>query len=124
MLLTQKSTADVKPFENIDPRDMYRAKWRLVHYLAERFWKRWRLKYYQNLQSRRKWQYDKPNPKSGYIVLLIYTNAHRNDWLLGVVVNALPGKDNRVRKAEVKIIKDGQPKVYTRTATELVLLGV
>ena len=51
------------------------------------------------LQSRRKWQYDKSNLKSVDIVLLIETNSHTNDCPLGVVVNALPGKDKRVRKA-------------------------
>ena len=70
MLLTHKSTADVKPFENVDPHDMYRAQWRLIQYLAEKFWKRWSSKILQTLQKRSKWQRDEPNIKDGDVVLM------------------------------------------------------
>jgi len=121
MLLTQKTSLDVTPFEELGPKDMYRSQWKRAQHLANVFWKRWRLEYLQTLQSRRKWQHDRPNLKNGDVVLL-KMDACRNDWPVGIIVNAIGGEDSRVRKAEVRIMKDNKSIVYTRPVTEMVLL--
>ncbi|XP_061187504.1 uncharacterized protein LOC133195627 [Saccostrea echinata] len=121
-LLTQRTSADVQPFVDLNPKDMYKEQWRRVQYLAERFWNRWKQEYLQTLQPRRKWQCDKTNLNRGDTVLLKEPESHRNNWPLGMVENAICGKDGRVRKAEVRITKNGFSKTYTRPVTELVLL--
>lgn len=37
-------------------------------------------------------------------------------------MNTYPGRDKRVRKVDVRIIKEGTAKVYTRPISEIVLL--
>lgn len=100
---------------------MYKEQWRRVQYLAERFWNRWKQEYLHTLQLRRKWQYKQTNSNLGDIVLLKDPESHRNNWL-GMVENAICGKDGRVRKAEVCITKNGLSKINIRPVTELVLL--
>lgn len=46
----------------------------------------------------------------------------RNEWPVGIVINAIKGIDNRVRKVEVRITRDGKPTTYTRPISELVHL--
>lgn len=48
--------------------------------------------------------------------------AKRNDWPTAVVTKAFPSQDGLVRKVDVRVIKEGKPKVYSRPATEVVLL--
>lgn len=120
-LLTQRTSADIQPFVDLNPKDMYKEQWRRVQYLAERFWNRWKQEYLQTLQPRRKWQYKQTNSNLGDIFLLKDPESHRNNWL-GMVENAFCGKDGRVRKAEVCITKNGLSKINIRPVTELVLL--
>lgn len=90
--------------------------------MADLFWNRWRQEYLITLQKRRIWQSEKPNLKDGDVVLLKGADVCRNEWPMGVVVNAIRSSDSKVRKAEVCIIKDGKRNVFTRPVTELVVL--
>ena len=65
---------------------------------------------------------DRPNLKVGDFVLLKDAQVKRNEWPTGLIVKVLPSQDNKVRKVEVKVIKQGTPKVYTRPVSEIVLL--
>ena len=40
----------------------------------------------------------------------------------GVIVETIPSRDGRVRKVDVKIMRQGAPKVYSRPVSEVVLL--
>jgi len=122
VILTQKTGADIRPFDDISQRDMHRTQWKRVQCLAERFWKRWSSEFLQTLRKHRKWQDDVPNIKDGDVVLMKQTELHRNNWPLAIVTNAIQSDDGRVRKAEVHVMKDGALKVYTRPISELVLL--
>lgn len=65
MILSQKvctQSALPGPFEGAD---LYRKQWKRVQYLASIFWERWRREYLASLQSRKKWQDNKPNIKEG-----------------------------------------------------------
>ena len=49
--------------------------------------------------------------------------APRFDWKMAVVERVFPSaSDNRVRKVELRLCKDGSNTFYTRPVTETVLL--
>ncbi|XP_062587039.1 uncharacterized protein LOC134248653 [Saccostrea cucullata] len=98
MLLTQKSEADVPPFQELDIRDMYVSSWKHVQVIAQQFWKRWHSEYLQLLQQRRKWTDSKDNLQVDDVVLLREKEAHRNDWSMGVINRTFPDDDGKVRK--------------------------
>ncbi|XP_039516658.1 uncharacterized protein LOC120470972 [Pimephales promelas] len=121
-LLTQKICPASIPPGDFDPKDLYRKQWKQVQSLANSFWKRWREEYLATLQPRRKWQADQPNLAIGDVVLLKDSQVKRNEWPTGLIVNIYPGRDKRVRKVDVRIVKEGTPKVYSRPVSEIVLL--
>ncbi|XP_057695101.1 thymocyte nuclear protein 1 isoform X1 [Corythoichthys intestinalis] len=121
-LLTQKTNTLTAPTGNFAPPDLYAKQWKQVQCMADTFWKQWRSEYLSSLQQRRKWTDDKPNIKTGDIVLLKDVLAHRNDWCMGRVVKTFESKDNKVRKAEVKTVKDGNVKLFMKPISDLVLL--
>ncbi|XP_024908570.1 uncharacterized protein LOC112486374 [Cynoglossus semilaevis] len=118
MLLTQKMSAVSAPCRNFGTAQLYGKQWKQVQCLADTFWKRWKGEYLSTLQSCRKWTKDKPNVKERD-VLLKDSQAHRNEWPMGLVVKTLPSSDNRVRKVEVQIVKDGTAKVFLRPVSEI-----
>lgn len=122
MILTQKSDAVDNSLGNVELKDLYKAQWRRVQFMAELFWQRWRNEYLQQLQVRRKWQSDRPNLKTGDVVLLKDKSVHRNEWPMGRIVNAIPSDDGNIRKAEVRIFKNDKFCTYTRPITEMVIL--
>jgi hypothetical protein len=120
-LLTQKSDHVVN-IEVCDVKDMYRAQWKRVQVLADVFWQRWRREYLHTLQSRRKWQNECPNIRNGDVILLKDKDVHRNEWPVGVVINAISGQDGQIRKGEVRVVREGRTTIYTRPVTEMVVL--
>lgn len=90
--------------------------------LAESFWKWWRQEYLVSLQKRHKWTDDKPSLQVNDVVLMKDSQAKQSHWPIGLVVKTLPSKDNKVRKAEVKVVRQGTPKTYIRPISELVFL--
>ncbi|VDI78657.1 Hypothetical predicted protein [Mytilus galloprovincialis] len=120
MLLTQKAGCYPAPIGTFDTKDLYKAQWKRVQHLADIFWQRWNKKYLQTLQTRRKWTDSSPNVKQGDIVLIKDKNVSRNAWTTCIIVNPLPGHDGRVRKAEVRVARNGS--TYTRPISEMVLL--
>ncbi len=122
MLLTQKLHSVFAASGDLDLKDLYRSQWKQVHNLADSFWRRWHQEYLATFQPRRKRQADRSNLQIGDIVLLKDSQAKRSEWPTGLVVNTFPGPDNRVHKVEVRVVKGGSPRVYSRPASEVVLL--
>ena len=123
MLLTLKSRPLLPPPGNFIPQDLYaRRRWKRAQYLADQFWVRWRREYLQSLQKRPKWNERKCNLATGDVVIVRDKEAHRNDWLMGKVVEAITSDDGAVRKANVLVRKDGVLKTYLRPISELVLI--
>ncbi|XP_075933003.1 uncharacterized protein LOC142932811 [Anarhichas minor] len=122
MLLTQKTGASPCPASEFSKGDLLKNQWKRVQALAETFWARWRQEYLSTLQHRQKWQAQKPNLKDGDIVLMKDSQTKRNQWPMGVVVNAIPSKDGRVRKVEVKVTRNQTLKIFSRPISEVVLL--
>ncbi|KAM4588914.1 uncharacterized protein PAE49_003301 [Odontesthes bonariensis] len=122
MLLTQKMSTVSAPSGNFQMAELHGKQWKHVQCLANTFWKRWRRDYLSTLQGRRKWTEERPSVRAGDIVLLKDSQAHRNEWPVGVIVNTLPSGDKRIRKVQVKIIRDGTVKVLLRPISEIVVL--
>ena len=61
-----------------------------------------------------KWKKEQQNLVVGDMVLMKDEQAHRKNWPLGKVDDAVRGKDGRVRKVTVLTSKDGQRKMYKR----------
>lgn len=122
MLLTQKASPVLAPPGDFELKDLYKTQWCQVQSLADCFGNRWRQEYLTTLQTRRKWKGEKPNVKEGHIVLLKDNQVKRNEWPVGIVVKAIPSDDKRVRKIEVKIVKQGSAKTYLRPVTDVIVL--
>nr|XP_055053759.1 uncharacterized protein LOC129438884 [Misgurnus anguillicaudatus] len=121
-LLTQKTSVVPPPPGEFGERDLFIRQWRQVQSLANTFWNRWRKEYLATLQNRRKWQNESSNLQVGDVVLLKNIQAKRNDWPMGIVLETFPGKDGKVRKVDVKVVKDGSSKVFLRPISDVVLL--
>jgi len=122
MLLTQKVGTPPVPPGQFDNHDLFRAQWRRVQYLANIFWGRWKREFLSGLQDRRKWRTPKPNLQVRDVVLLKDGQENRNDWPLGLVTKTFPSQDGRVRKIEVKVIRNGEQRLYLRPISEVILL--
>ncbi|XP_067309102.1 uncharacterized protein [Pseudorasbora parva] len=122
MLLTQKACTVSAPPGEFSIKDMYKSQWKQVQNLADTFWKRWKQEYLPTLQTRRKWMDEKPNVQEGDVVLLKDSQVKRNEWPMGLVTKAIPSADGKIRKVEVKIIKQGTAKVYLRPISSVIVL--
>lgn len=122
MLLTQKSSTVSAPSGNFSSGQLFGKQWKQVQHLADTFWKRWKGEYLSTLQKRTKWTENRPNVKEGDIVLLKDAQVNRNEWPIGRVVKTLPSSDKRVRKVEVRIVKEGTAKIFLRPISEVVVL--
>ncbi|XP_057699895.1 uncharacterized protein LOC130920590 [Corythoichthys intestinalis] len=122
MLLTQKKGAAPAPEGTFDIKDMYKKQWKHVQSLADAFWKRWRQEYLTALQVRKKWTQDKDNITEGDVVLVKDELLKRNEWPIGLITKCIPSEDKRIRKVEVRVVKQGTPRVYLRPINQLILL--
>ena len=99
--------------------DLYRRnQWRRAQFLADCFRKRWIREYIPTLQQRQKWIREKDNLKIGDVVLVVDNNSPRGRWLLGRVIKTFPGRDGKVRVAEIKT----KNSTLTRPISKLCLL--
>lgn len=122
MLLTMKTGAPLPPPIDFRKEDHLKEEWRRVQNLADMFWGRWRREYLCTLQSRHKWANRRPNLKQGDVILMKDAQAKRNEWPMGVITKASPSQDGLVRTIEMRVFKEGKPRVYSRPVTEAVLL--
>ncbi|XP_026119086.1 uncharacterized protein LOC113098285 [Carassius auratus] len=121
-LLTQKTGATPPPPGDFGNNELLREEWKQVQRLADIFWTRWKKEYLSTLQSRQKWQDKKSNLKEGDIVLVKNIQVNRNEWPMAIVEKTSPSKDGLVRKADIKVTKDGIQKILSRPVSELILL--
>ena len=122
VLLTHKTDNDTEYIPDLSLKDTYKAQWKQVQVLANQFWKRWKTEYLHNLQLRKKWEVESRNLCKDDIVLMIDDTLHRNQWLTGTIVEVYPSSDGLVRKALVRVIKNGEPTTYIRPISKLVYL--
>ena len=63
----------------------YKKAWRIVQWLADRFWQRWLKEYVILLQLQWKWLKPERNLAVGNLVLLVDSNLKRGHWPKGIV---------------------------------------
>ena len=100
------------------PRRIY-----FVQRLVDSFWKKWVSDYFPVLLERRKWHHSKRNLKIGDVVIIKDKDTKRSRWKLGLVEEASPGADGKVRSVSVKYINSaGSAAQVKRPVQNLVLL--
>ncbi|TDG38313.1 hypothetical protein AWZ03_015265, partial [Drosophila navojoa] len=67
--------------------------WQLISNIKRRFWIYWSRDYLLSLQQRSKWTKERQNLQVGAAVLLGEDNAPPQQWMLGVVTEAIAGGD-------------------------------
>ena len=122
MVLTQKMGAVPPPPCEFGKAELLKQQWKQVQSLADTFWQRWRREYLSTLQTRRRWPDRKPNFKEGDVVLMKDLQVERNAWPMAVVTKTLPSTDGLIRKVEVRVLRHGTPKVFSRPIAELIPL--
>ncbi|XP_061748339.1 uncharacterized protein LOC133546578 [Nerophis ophidion] len=121
-LLTLKRDVISAPPGDFNVKDIHSQQWRQVQSLSDRSGKRWKQEYLSTIQTRRKWNAERPNLQIGDLVLLKDGQVRRNECPTGLIVKSINSHDNKVRKVDVKIIRQGTPIIYTRPVSEVVLL--
>ena len=116
--MTQNFDSSAEILKDIDLQNIYRDQWKTIQSLSERFWSRLKREYLQTLQKRVKWTETQPDLHSGDVILLKDVELCRNSWPVGIVVNAIKGHHDHVRRAEVRVITDNKPIVYKRPITQ------
>ncbi|XP_075147420.1 uncharacterized protein LOC142221551 [Haematobia irritans] len=76
-------------------------RWQRVKALHHHFCQRWKVEYLRELHKRNKWKFPEMNVEVNSIVIIPEDNLSPNEWRIGRVVRVYPGKDNRVRVADV-----------------------
>lgn len=122
MLLTQKRPETTFQLPKFGNKDALRSQWKLVQRLADEFWSRWRTDYLNVLQKRAKWISEGERFKEGDVVLVKDQDSHRNHWPLGVVEEAFPSKDSKVRKVKVTVFRNNSRVSYVRPVCQFVRL--
>lgn len=103
------------PDVNLTETPVHRLKfWNIVTKLKQDYWKSWSKDYLNQLQSRPKWKQASPNLKVGDLVLVKDLNTAPLVWPMARIVKIFPGKDNKVRVAEVRMGN----KTYVRSVTK------
>ena len=90
-----------------------RCQWKLVQYLADHFWSRWRTEYLYTLQKRTKW-HSEGEIQKGDVALVKNEDSHRNQWPMGVVEKVFQSEDSKVRKTRVTVFRHGSRVFYVR----------
>ncbi|GAB0095965.1 uncharacterized protein DMENIID0001_114080 [Sergentomyia squamirostris] len=108
------------PIEDLQPNTKNRVKrLTLLNKIRHDFMMRWKHEYLNTLQQRNRWNKEYPNLKEGDIVLMRSDLANVK-WPLGIIDKVFPGKDNKVRVAQVR----SNYKVYERPITKLIKLPI
>ncbi|XP_043474386.1 uncharacterized protein LOC122506336 [Leptopilina heterotoma] len=95
-----------------------RKGWRQSQRLADMFWSRWVKEYLPTLVVRKCWTQETRPLLEGDVVLVADSTLPRNTWPRGIITKTYPGKDARIRVADVRI----RNKTFKRSAAKLVVL--
>ena len=94
------------PEPNIDCHDISNLqRWKRIVAAKQQFWKRWSTDYLNELIQKSRWSDPKPNIEINTLVLIHEDNTPPMKWVLGRIIKVYPGKDGRVRVADVKTNK-------------------
>lgn len=79
-----------------------RSTWRSIQRIANQFWRRSKKEYLCNFRSRQKWRHKKDDLSAGDLVLVIEIFLPRCQWLIGRVLQTVPGKYHSVRVVQIR----------------------
>ncbi|XP_058810967.1 uncharacterized protein LOC131675845 [Topomyia yanbarensis] len=118
--LMLSSSGVVQPLKApMDSSAILRSNWNQIQALLDQFWNRWIKEYLPNINQHTKWLTDTKPLQPGDLVIIV-DDRTRNSWTRGKVVKVIPGRDGRVRRAEV-ITSSG---VVERPVSRLAVLDV
>ncbi|XP_055645639.1 uncharacterized protein LOC129782532 [Toxorhynchites rutilus septentrionalis] len=78
-----------------------RSNWKHVQVMLDRFWSRWIKEFLPVISRQSKWFGEVKSIHIGDLVMIV-NEMRRNSWERGRVVKLYPGKDGRIRSADVK----------------------
>ena len=121
-LLLGRATNKV-PTGDFAPTINSRRRLYFVQRLTDSFWEKWTRDYFHTLRERKTWHVDRRNVSVNDIVIIKDKDAKRSKWKLGLVTEANPGADSKVRRVRVKYINpSGNPAEFERPVQNLVVL--
>ena len=92
------------PPGDFNQKDIYGARWRQAHYLADVFWKRFTSEYLPLLRLRSKWHRPQRNLQVGDLVLVVNEHIKRRvqgQWAKALMEETFPGSDGIVREVRI-----------------------
>lgn len=96
-----------------------RSNWGHVQQVLDRIWTRWIKEYLPTISRRTKWFKDTKPLEVGNLVIIV-EDGIRKSWVRGKVLRTYPGKDGRVRAADVQTSGG----VLQRPASKLAVLDI
>ncbi|XP_071133064.1 uncharacterized protein [Mytilus edulis] len=122
MLLTHKKGQDEQTMLQFGTKDMLRSQWKMVQGLADEFWSKWNKEYLHTLQVRKKWELPIKDLNIGDIVLMRDKELPRPQWPMAIVTKVFPSANMKIRKVEIRTIRDDKPSSFIRPIVELIPL--
>lgn len=95
-----------------------KRRWRQAQYMANLFWYRWVREYLPLHQERQKWNKERRNFEVDNVALIVDSNAPRNSWSIGIVLETIQDRFGLVRQVKVKTSTN----ILTRPIDKLCLL--
>lgn len=118
--LMLSSSGTVQPAKQpVDISKTLRTNWGHVQEALDRMWKRWIREYLPTISRRTKWFKESKPLQTGDLVIIVDEGV-RNSWVRGKVLRTYPGKDGRVRVADVQTSGG----VLQRAAAKLAVLDI
>lgn len=96
-----------------------RSNWKLAQVMLDRFWMRWIREYLPVIARQPKWFGEVKAINVGDLVIVVNEGV-RNSWIRGRIIRVYPGRDGRVRSADVQTSFG----IMRRPATKLAVLDV
>ena len=93
-------------------------KWNLCKAIVSQFWRRWTTEYLHTLQSRTKWQHQKPNLQVDDVVIVRPDSHFHCHWPTARIIATHPGSDGIVRVATLATAAG----IYKRPVAKISLL--
>jgi hypothetical protein len=103
-LILRRQSPSLPPAD-FDKSDIYGARWRQAHYLADVFWKRFKSVYLPLLRLCSKWHQPQRNLQVGDLVLVVDEHVKRRvreQWSKALVEETFPGSDGIVREVQIR----------------------
>ena len=98
----------------------HKYRFDFVQKVVQCFWKRWTREIFPSLVISPKWHVERRNVKKGDVVLIDDANELRGKWTMGIVVEASPSHDGRVRRVSVNYKNPNE--IVQRAVQKLIVL--